>query len=248
MSLDIASAYWKWLPRRCFSSELRGKNLTCSFFCRNFPRLLRGALLQVRVPWQSNNIPEQVLEHRIVRVTAVWPRITHLEGEAQELFFCMGRRMGENQETKLEMKDHLSFAILGTRVGVSVALELDASLAKCAGRQNDPTGSPAHPWRRCVTVTRSSAGCLYSIQPGETRCLWASVMEKKRVFLCPSQHCSSCGGNPSFYFDPMLSCLEGVPVCWLLPCCVWPWRWYFMGSMAYSIKQVLHLARLPATT
>lgn len=123
---------------------------------------MRGALLQVRVPWQSNNISEQLLEHRIVRVTAVWPRITHLEGEAQELFFCMGRRMGENQETKLEMKDHLSFAILGTRVGVSVALELDASLAKCAGRQNDPTGSPAHPWRRCVTVTRSSAGCLYS--------------------------------------------------------------------------------------
>lgn len=59
------------------------------------------------------------------------------------------------------MKDYLSFAIPGTRMDFSVAVELDASLAKCAGRQNDPTGSPAHPWRWCVTVTWSSAGHLY---------------------------------------------------------------------------------------
>lgn len=96
--------------------ELRRKNLTFSFFCRNFPCLLHVDLLQVKlgVPWQSNNIPEQLLEHRIVHVTAV-SRITHSEGEAQELIFCMVEEWERIQETKLEIKDHLSFAVPGTK-------------------------------------------------------------------------------------------------------------------------------------
>lgn len=60
-------------------------------------------------------------------------------------FFAWVEEWERIQETKLEMKDHLSFAIPGTRVGASMALELDASLAKCAGRQNDTTGSVTHP-------------------------------------------------------------------------------------------------------
>lgn len=104
------------------------------------------------------------------------------------------------------MRDHLSFAIPGTRVDVSMALELDASLAKCTGRQNDPAGSPAHPWRRCAAVTRSSVGHLYPNTPQETWCLWVSVMEKG-VFLCLSQHCSPCGGNCHF---PLVQCCPAL--------------------------------------
>lgn len=69
----------------------------------------------------------------------------------------------------------------------------------------------------------------------------------KEVFSLPFSGLLPSWRKPSFSFGLMLSCLEEVPVCLLLPCYVWPWHWYCVGSMAYSIKQVLHLARLPAT-
>lgn len=58
------------------------------------------------------------------------------------------------------MKDNLSIAISGTRVDVSVAVELDASLARCAGWQNDPAGS-LHALGGGVSLSHSSAGHFY---------------------------------------------------------------------------------------
>lgn len=198
--------------------ELRGKKPDFWFFCRNFPRLFHEDLLQVnlRVSWQSNNIPEQLLEHRIVRVTAVWPRITHSEGEAHEVFFffffCMGRRMEENPKNQGGNERPFKLCCPWTGVDGSMAVVLNAGLARCTGRQNDPAGSPAHPWRRCVSVTQSCPGHFIPILPGETRHLWVLVMEK-RSFSLPFSVLLPSWRKPSFYFGLMLSCLEGVRVC-----------------------------------